>query len=80
MTLLQFTILSLFVIVCIVVTYLNTRKLLSLQKQRDTLALALGSLISHVNIRYPQGLQPNDNAMFRARQALRSVVESEKNN
>lgn len=78
MTHFQFIVLSCFVITCILVTYLNSRKLILVRKQRDRLAQCLLSLKNNVEWIYPEGIHEDEDVMREATKALQEVVNSEK--
>lgn len=78
MTPFQFYTVSAFVVVCIIVTYMNSRRLIAARKQRDVLAGALASLMCHINDVYPEAVHIDDEKMIAGRKAIASLLRSEK--
>lgn len=78
MTLFQFWAVSAFVIGCIIITYLNNRKMIKVLKQRDRLAQAVLDLVHQVGWYYPEGIHESDPCVVKARAAVQAVLRDEK--
>ena len=70
----QFLIVSIFIVVCIYVTYSTQRKYIGLLKQRDALIVALKKLIEQIGDYYPEGLHPEGKEVASAKKILIDVV------
>lgn len=77
MTPFQFYVFLAFITTCIIVTFMNSRRLIAARKQRDVLAGALASLMCHINDVYPEAVHIDDEKMIAGRKAIAALLRTE---